>query len=996
MYSGSRKLPLVLFGIIAFTLVFAHEVILYTKGSMAAGEKKHEEMDAAKFGKMSFACETPASVSISSIDQTTALVHFISSGNNFIVEYGATGFIPGTGATAGGGIIATGVSSPIALSGLAAGTSYEVYVRNVCIAGEYSANTSVSSFKTLCNAGTLPYFENFDGVAAPALPSCINIENSNGGNSWRTVGTDFTVSSPNLMRLDYEIDNTTAADDWFFTQGLNLTAGIPYRVTFQYRSSDGPVYVEKLQVRYGLAPNAASMTAGTLFTNNNIDFQTWAEGGTDFTPAASGLYYIGFHGMSDAGQAYLAIDDVKVEGVPSCPPPIGVTVSNISSTQASVNFTLSGVNYIVEYGPHGFVPGTGASAGIGGTVVSTNVSPVIITGLTTLTQYDVYVRQVCDGPFYGPNSGKYTFTTILGNDEAPGAVTVTLGSGCTGEPYSNAGATQSANEPYASCSGTTGYATVWFKFTAPASGAVRVSTANGSGSNTLTDSRVALFSAGNVNDYSTFNIISCDDDNGSAPHNQMSVLYATGLTTGATYYVQVDAQDDALNAGTFCLTVDDMDISMLSTSTDCIPGQAPVGVSSYTGWVSLVDANSNLIAMVRNTAGGAVSGYSVAQNINTIPMRHDGTAAQRYFLNRNYHITNTASVNAEVKFFFRNDELASLQTVDAGVTLANLGATRQAETVPGCHSDFSVANGVSAYAVQTGNGTVNGISWIQTTTGGSFSNFYLHTAKAPVNVKAFLQGAYNTTLGRHKNITAAWASAVNTGAINQPYNVAPFNYAGTEHVSPGFFTVSSLPTAPLDWVLVEIRNASNVMIKQRAALILLNGEIVDVDGVSPLSFRDVAGGNYFIRVRHRNHLGVRSSVTMVVDGALGADGAPALYDFSSAQSTAMQTGTITTNAALGQMGSAFVMWGGNANGDDFIRMVQQVIPSIPSDAAYILGAILSGVPSGTFTGYSVGDVNMDGFVRMTQQVIPSIPSDAGFILGAPLSGVPNATRREHK
>ncbi|MBL0120111.1 MAG: hypothetical protein IPP89_14315, partial [Saprospiraceae bacterium] len=56
----------------------------------------------------------------------------------------------------------------------------------------------------------------------------------------------------------------------------------------------------------------------------------------------------------------------------------------------------------------------------------------------------------------------------------------------------------------------------------------------------LTDSRVALYSATNPADYTTFTYFSTDEDGGSVlGSGYMSVVYATGLISGNTYYIQV-------------------------------------------------------------------------------------------------------------------------------------------------------------------------------------------------------------------------------------------------------------------------------------------------------------------------------------------------------------------------------------------------------------------------------------------------------------------------
>ena len=232
--------------------------------------------------------------------------------------------------------------------------------------------------------------------------------------------------------------------------------------------------------------------------------------------------------------------------------------------------------------------------------------------------------------------------------------------------------------------------------------------------------------------------------------------------------------------------------------------------------------------------------------------------------------------------------------------------------------------------------------------------------------------------------------------MSHPYSATPYSYTGTETVSSGFFATTAGTTDPVDWVLVELRDATTptTVIERRAAIIREDGLIVDTTAGSAteLSFNGIAKGNYFVVIRHRNHLGVRTAATQLVDGSAVA---PTVYDFTTAQAQALQNGTIFTNAAMAQVSTGvFGLWAGNVNQDIYVRATASAIPAIPSDAAAIL-VILGGVPTAT-GGYSPGDVNMDGRTRATASAIPAIPSDAAFILSTPLSGVPTATRREHR
>ena len=583
-----------------------------------------------------------------------------------------------------------------------------------------------------------------------------------------------------------------------------------------------------------------------------------------------------------------------------------------------------------------------------------------------------------------PNNDQFVYTTAAGlvNDDAPGAILLTVGAGCAGSPYTNAGATQSGSEPYAACEGTVGYKTAWYKFIAPASGAVKIS--NDFGGGTMgSDSRMALFSTTNVNSYATFTNIACDDNNGVTVSDR-SILYANGLTSGNTYYIQVDGKDGSTAAGTFCLTVDELSSSMISTVTACAAGQSLAAVNdNYIGWLSATDANGKLIALLSNPSGGVTtSTYTNNLNINLGPVRSDAISGQKY-LDRNFSINNASVSNVNVRFFMLNTELTALQAVDPGVTLSNLQVTRQTGVT--CDNNFVAANGTNSSLAQTGNGTGTGYSWVQVTTPG-FSKFFIHTNKSFLPVRTFLQGAYSGT--QHKAVTSTWAAVLNANALSQPYSGVPFSYTGTETVSPGFFTSGVSTTEVSDWVLLELRDATTpaTVITRRAAFIREDGRIVELDGVSELSFRNVVPGNYHLVIRHRNHLSIRTATTRTLNGTMGFV-APALYDFSTGQAQAYQDVAITANTAMKDLGGgAFGMWGGNANGmtTPGFPAVRATGPLAQNDYLYLVTTALGGNVGIILSNvYNPADMNMDGQVRATG---PLVQNDYLFLITTVLGG----------
>ena len=169
----------------------------------------------------------------------------------------------------------------------------------------------------------------------------------------------------------------------------------------------------------------------------------------------------------------------------------------------------------------------------------------------------------------------------------------------------------------------------------------------------------------------------------------------------------------------------------------------------------------------------------------------------------------------------------------------------------------------------------------------------------------------------------------------QPYNVAPWNYSGVE-----FFPIM-MPNV-VDWVLLELRDENNptIVISSRAAFVLTNGVVLDLNGSNEIAFSGVVDGNYFLSVQHRNHLRVISSSPVTFISGLGT------FDFT--------TGNVQgTNAMLAIANGKFAMWAGDTNGDGKIN---------PTDRSNTFN-------DRNMTGYLTSDVNLDGSVNAADRSI---------------------------
>jgi len=92
----------------------------------------------------------------------------------------------------------------------------------------------------------------------------------------------------------------------------------------------------------------------------------------------------------------IAVDGIRVQrnwafAPVSCPVPQMLTSTVVDTTSAGIQWSNSGTtatSWLVEYGPSGFVTGTGS-------LLSVSSNTATLTGLVSSTAYDIYVRSLC-------------------------------------------------------------------------------------------------------------------------------------------------------------------------------------------------------------------------------------------------------------------------------------------------------------------------------------------------------------------------------------------------------------------------------------------------------------------------------------------------------------------------------------------------------------------------------------------------------------------------
>ena len=220
------------------------------------------------------------------------------------------------------------------------------------------------------------------------------------------------------------------------------------------------------------------------------------------------------------------------------------------------------------------------------------------------------------------------------------------------------------------------------------------------------------------------------------------------------------------------------------------------------------------------------------------------------------------------------------------------------------------------------------------------------SVRTSVQALALLEGPWNTG-NQAMNDNLRTAGLV---PLVEPYTAMGYPPAGGGGgESTTLATISNV--GAIDWVRAELRDGSDPasLLAVRHALVQPNGYLIDpATGDDFIQF-NVLPGDYYLVVRHRNHLGVMTAVPI----ALSASAAE--VDFTSAA-----TATFGTNARK-TIGTVQVLWAGDVTGNHQIKYTGSA-----NDRDPILVSVGSTTPNNILTAqYSTRDVNMDGIVKYT-------------------------------
>lgn len=288
---------------------------------------------------------------------------------------------------------------------LSPNTTYYAWVRSNCdtLVGDW---VYAGTFGTLCSAYSVPYLEDFNGLNGP-LPVCTS---QAAPGQWST-----NIVNGNLFT------NTNGA--MFFTKPVTLTAGVLYRLTYDYRTltntADFTVYYGRTTTR----PTAMNIN-NLLF--EHIGVSTTIESNiVRFTPTVSGTHYIGFSLDDLTGAAFNLDNIILVEE--DCFAPTALVGSNPTASTSSGNVSWTQPSSLPVGGYQYFIGTTPAYPSFNSTPSGTFAlgTDATIFGLASNTTYYVWIRSNCGGTFSDWSSTYATFTTAV----IPAAVVVEMSTG---------------------------------------------------------------------------------------------------------------------------------------------------------------------------------------------------------------------------------------------------------------------------------------------------------------------------------------------------------------------------------------------------------------------------------------------------------------------------------------------------------------------------------------------------------------------------------------
>ncbi len=373
-------------------------------------------------------CPKPQDLAVIGNTNNTVTLGWTSGGaTTWNIEYGTPGFTVGTGT------YVTATSNPFTISGLIANTPYEFYVRDSCGVADVSPWVGSDSATTDCNPVAAPLVANFDGTGWTLGVG------GNPGNldaCWRRFPEDSYVFEPGTNGTPTNGtgplgDNTSGTGKYLYSETyfnfgafnpneasvvsplVDVSGLINPELVFFYHFFGNEINTVEVNVFDGSAwTNVRTYTGQQQLASGDA----WKEERIDLLAFANDTIKVEIKAIKQLGNttlADMAIDDFSIAEMPLCPKPDSLMTSNATTTSIDLNWISGGAsNWVIEYGPVGFAPGTGSK-------VYVNTNPYTVSGLNPSTTYDFYVQDSCGVAVLSDSIGPVYGTTVCATISAP-------------------------------------------------------------------------------------------------------------------------------------------------------------------------------------------------------------------------------------------------------------------------------------------------------------------------------------------------------------------------------------------------------------------------------------------------------------------------------------------------------------------------------------------------------------------------------------------------
>ncbi|QTY27996.1 fibronectin type III domain-containing protein [Flavobacterium sp. CS20] len=317
------------------------------------------------------------------------------------------------------------------VTGLTDNTSYDVYVSADCDVDGTSELSNVVTVTTPCTALSAPITENFDGASwvsgtgfnntGDAIDNCWQRTPGQGTDFfWGTrsgttgsTGTGPSVANSTPNYIFTEGSNGSVGDEAFFVSPLiDLSPLTAPALTFWYHMFGDNMGTLSVDVDAG---SGFDLDVFTISGQQQVaESDAFIEQIVDLSAYAGQTVTIRFRGVKGDGfESDIAIDDFKVDEAPSCLKTFNLALVEAFDVEAEVSWSLIGNatnGYIWEVYNAGDDPTTATPVSTGTFVAG--ITSGLLTGLTELTDYDLYIISDCGVDGTSDLAGPLSFSTL--------------------------------------------------------------------------------------------------------------------------------------------------------------------------------------------------------------------------------------------------------------------------------------------------------------------------------------------------------------------------------------------------------------------------------------------------------------------------------------------------------------------------------------------------------------------------------------------------------